>query len=113
MNYIGEAYNGIISESFYGDKIVACKKWLDDNFVKSDMAKMGEDGFPTTEKLVTMVDQYKNPLKSMTDVQLFYMMQERFKRMFGSKEERDRMLKQIIKDWYHNRISKYGCLTRY
>lgn len=113
MNIIGNAYRKLMNESFYGNMVDTCRKWLDRNFVKSDVANMDENGFPTSKQLVTMVDAYRNPLKTMDDVQLFYMMQAKFKGMFSDEMERDSMLKQIIKDWYHGRISKYGSLSRY
>lgn len=95
----------------YSDKVLLVKKYLDDNFARADNCKMGEDGQPTTEKVVAWLDSYKQLIKTITDVQLFYVVQDKFKNIISNKEERDNFLKKVIKDWYNKRISKYGDLS--
>ena len=49
----------------------------------------------------------------LSDVQLFYIIQDEFKNIISDKEARDNFLKQIIKDWYNKKISKNNTLTAY
>lgn len=98
--------------SEYSDKVLMVKKYLDDNFAKADNTKMGKDGQPTTEKVVAWLDSYKQLIKTITDVQLFYVVQDKFKNIMSNKEERDNFLKQVIKDWYDKKITKYGSLSK-
>jgi hypothetical protein len=51
------------------------------------------------------------PLKNMNAEQLFYLLQDKFKGLYADTNKRDKLLKQIIKDWYKDKISKHGMLT--
>jgi hypothetical protein len=93
------------------DKVLLVKKYLDDNFARADNSTIGLDGFPRTEKVVAWLDDYKQLIKNITDVQLFYVIQEKFKNIISDKKERDNFLKQVIKDWYNHRITKNGSLS--
>ena len=87
----------------WSDKVLAVKKFLDDNYLR-----------PISKNYVVQVDRIdKQVVKALTDVQLFYVVQDKFRDIIGNKYERDKFLKQVIKDWYNNKISKYGSLTAY
>ena len=47
----------------------------------------------------------------MNDKQLFYLLQDRFKNLYDDKDVRDRLLIQILKDWFPKKITKDGLLT--
>ena len=47
----------------------------------------------------------------MTDKQLFFMLQNKYQKMFADTDERDKFLKQIIKDWYYDKITNSGMLS--
>ena len=47
-----------------------------------------------------MTDKNKQPLKYMTDKELFYLMQDKFKTMYPDKSVRDNIIKQLIIQWY-------------
>lgn len=93
------------------NKVLVIKKFLDDNFQKGGIASIGEDGYPTTISIVALKGTDGSLLKNMDDKQLFYMLQDKFQHIYDETFKRDRLLKQIIKDWYKDKISKNGLLT--
>lgn len=107
--------------SGWGDKVSIVTDFLNKNFVKAVNSEIGEDGLPKNKGLVIMVDSYKQPLQYLSDTDLFYMVQDKFKNILPADDDsekpthlnRDKFLKQIIIDWYHNKISQYGNLTQY
>jgi hypothetical protein len=74
---------------------------------------MGKDGRPEIKQVVAWLDDYKQIVKTLTDVQLFYIIQDQFKNILSDKESRDKFLKQVIKDWYNHKISKNNSLSVY
>lgn len=110
LNFINES---ISQEKIIVDpnKVLVVKKYLDKNFQKGGISSIGEDGYPTTIKIVAMKGTDGRPLKNMNAEQLFYLLQDKFKGLYSDTNKRDRLLKQIIKDWYKDKISKHGMLT--
>ena len=72
---------------------------------------MSEDGYPTRIKIVALLNKSGEAIKNMTDVQLFEMLQDKFQHLCDDENKRDNLLKQIIKDWYKDKISKNGMLS--
>jgi hypothetical protein len=109
--------NAILKEEIegagWGDKVLTVKKYLDANFVRADSTIMGKDGQPTQQQVVAWTDKNGKILRTLSDVQLFYMVQEKFKNILPDKKERDNFLKQVLKDWYSKSISKAGSLKKY
>lgn len=103
----------IIAES-YGDKVLLVKKYLDDNYMRATLEKQGDDGSIKTMGIFVQLNDKHLPTDSrlMADG-VFDILQNKFVKILGDKGERDRFLIQVIKDWYDNRISKEGCLSRY
>lgn len=104
----------ILNEEYGGlsDKVGEVKKYLDDNFIRMTTLEF-KDGEPQNTEVVAWADKNKQPLKLLTDVQLFDLIQEKFKNILSDKEERDKFLKQIIKQWYSNNIGKNNTLSAY
>lgn len=98
----------MLQEQFdYWSKRLVVKKFLDDNFQRATMDKMDDNGQPSKYEVVVMLTKDKKPVKTMTDKQLFYYIQAKFKNILPE-EERDEFLKDAIKKWYHKKISKTG-----
>jgi hypothetical protein len=95
------------------DKVGVVKKFLDDNFARATTPAMGKNGLPETQGIVVWLDDNKNPVKTLTDVQLFYVVQSQFKNILADRDERDKFLKQVIKDWYNKKISNVNTLSLY
>jgi hypothetical protein len=97
----------------WGDKVKAIKDYLDKNFARAAATMFGEDGKPQIKQVVAWLDDYKQVVKTLTDVQLFYVIQDQFKKILPNKEERDKFIIQVLKDWYNNKISKNYSLSVY
>lgn len=97
----------------WGDKVKAIKDYLDKNFARAAATIFGEDGKPQIKQVVAWLDDYKQIVKTLTDVQLFYIIQDQFKKILPNKEERDKFIIQVLKDWYNNKISKNYSLSVY
>jgi hypothetical protein len=110
LNFINDAINEdkIIVEP---NKVLIVKKYLDNNFQKGGISSIGEDGYPTTISIVAMKGTDGQLIKNMDAKQLFYLLQDKFKGLYADTNKRDRLLKQIIKDWYKDKISKHGILS--
>lgn len=91
----------------YGEKRLLVKKFLDDNFKKGNIDRMGDNGTPEKYEVVVLMTKDMKPVKTMTDKQLFYYLQSRFKNILPE-EERDEFLKDCIKKWFYNKITKTG-----
>ncbi len=105
----------VIEEMFggWGEKVKAVKDYLDNHFSRATATIFGDDGMPKTEKVVAWLDDYKQVVKTLTDVQLFYIIQDKFKNILPDKEERDKFIIQVLKDWYNHKISKNNSLSVY
>jgi uncharacterized protein (DUF111 family) len=97
----------------WGDKVKAIKDYLDKNFARAAATMFGEDGKPQIKQVVAWLDDYKQVVKTLTEVQLFYIIQDQFKKIIYDKKERDKFLIQVLKDWYNNKITKNYSLSVY
>lgn len=111
-------YNKLIkegnSEKRYAvepNKVKIVAKFLDDNFLKAGIPTIGEDGYPKTVPIVVLKGTDGQPMRKMTDKQLFELLKDKFGKIYSSSEKVERFLKQLIKDWYYGKISKEGLLT--
>ena len=105
-----------MQESIYGlsDKVNIIKKYLDNNFIKADYDSMDDNGDMKSNSLVIMKDTKQQPTQHrMTLEQLFEKLKYKYQNIITNKEERDKFLWQLVNDWYNNRISKNGNLTKY
>ena len=93
------------------NKVKIVVKFLDDNFLKAGIPTIGEDGYPKTFPIVVLKGTDGQPVKKMTDSQLYEMLKDKFGKMYSDAERVNKFLKQIIKDWYYGKVSKEGMLT--
>ena len=109
-------FETILQESIYGlsDKVNIIKKYLDNNFIKADYDSMDDNGDLKSNSFVIMKDTKQQPTQHrMTLEQLFEKLKYKYQNIITNKEERDKFLWQLVNDWYNNRISKNGNLTKY
>ena len=97
----------------WGDKVKSIKDYLDKNFARAAATIFGEDGKPQIKQVVAWLDEYKQVVKTLTEVQLFYIIQDQFKKILPDKNERDKFIIQVLKDWYNNKITKNYSLSVY
>lgn len=100
--------NSMLTEDLdYGERRLHIKKFLDDNFKKATIDKMDDDGNPSKYEVVVLLTRDKKPVKVMTDKQLFYYLQSKFKDILPE-SDRDDFLKDTIKKWYADKITRNG-----
>lgn len=93
-------------------KVLVIKKYLDNGFKRGTISGLGEDGYPKDIKIVAMLSSNGTPLKNMTAIQLFYLLQDRFSKIYPDKKQRDEFLWEVMNDWYDEKISKNGLLSK-
>ena len=93
------------------DKVKVVRKFLDSNFTKNNLERIGASGMPEKTRIVTMSSSTGEPLKSLYEEDLLDLLIEKFKRMFLDKEERMLFLKQVMNDWFNNKIGVHGTLS--
>lgn len=105
----------MIEEMFggWGEKVKLVKDYLDKHFSRAKSTVFGKDGKPEVQEVVAWLDDFKQVVKTLTDVQLFYVIQDEFKNILPDREERDKFIIQVLKDWYNHTISKNNSLTKY
>ena len=93
------------------DKVKIVKKFLDNNFQKNNLENIGANGMPEKIRIVTMYSTTGEPLKNLYDEDLHDLLIEKFKKMFLDKNERNLFLKQVMNDWFDNKIGVHGTLS--
>ena len=114
LNMISEAkiIENVVSKFSLDYRLVKLiMDYLNKGFKKGFIEQIGDDGFPQQIPIVTMVSSTGEALKNLSDKQLFYLLQDRFQDIFSDKKKVSAVLKQIIVDWYYNKI-KNGLLSK-
>lgn len=103
----------ILQESFYpiSDMVLIVKKFLDKNFARQLQDDIDSNGYPKKKCVVTMLSTDGQPLKTMSMRELLLMLDDKFNSMVKDEKDRRNLLKQIIRDWFDNKISKQGILS--
>lgn len=104
----------IINESItYSDKVNIVKKYLDSSYIKKNVQSI-KNGDIQNNKMVVMLDNNGQPTEYvLTLEQLYFKLQYKYQRILSDKQERNKLLWSIVNDWYDNKISKYGNLSKY
>lgn len=102
-----------INEQYFvePEKVSIVVNYLDNNFVRGSIPALGEDGYPTNIGVVGLKFKDGNVAKNMTATQLFYLLQDKFNKIYEDPKQRDAFLKKIVVDWYYKRI-KNGLLSK-
>lgn len=93
------------------EKVLIVKKYLDSTFQRGTFEKIGENGYPTTVRIVAMLGNEGNVLKNMYLPQLKELLEDRYQKMFSDHDELGLFLEQVIKDWFDKKISVQGMLS--
>jgi hypothetical protein len=102
----------ILAESYYptGEKVLTIKNYLDGNFQRIQSDDIDEKGYPKKVNCVMLMSG-NQALKPMTMSELLLMLDDKFIKMISDKSDRRKFLKQVIKDWYDNKIDRNGVLS--
>lgn len=103
----------LISEAFYpnADKVLFIKEFLDKNFKRQNLDDVDTNGYPCTTPSVMMVSCNGQPIKTMEMAEFLLFLDDKFNSMISNDSDRKKFLKQVISDWYYNKISKEGLLS--
>lgn len=92
-------------------KVKLVKKFLDDNFKKATMCKVGPNGMQQKVKVVGLLDKDSgNILRNMYLDDLEDQVVTQFQNMFTDKIERQLFMNNVIKYWFDDKISPLGML---
>ena len=107
-----ELIGNILNEVFYptSEKVLYITNYLDKNFAKQALDSLDDNGYPTKEKTVVLLSNEKQPLKTLNMKELLRLLDDMFQKIISDKKDRRKFLKQVIKDWYFNKI-KHGILS--
>ena len=104
---IGDIFESVFYPS--ANNVVEVQDYLDKNFRKTQNVTLDINGYPKFENTVVLV-QKGIDLKTMDMKHLLRMLDDKFMTMIKDKDDRRKFLKQVIKDWYMNKINN-GILT--
>lgn len=95
------------------DNVLIVKNYLDNGFKKGNQEIIGHDGFPKKLRCVGMLASDKvNFLKApIFEEELLSILIEKFKKMFSDQIERELFMKQVMDDWFNDKIGTFGTLS--
>lgn len=93
------------------EKVNIVKKYLDSGFGKGTFELVGPKGYPQMVKIVSMKDSGGNVLKNMLMDEMEDLLIDKFQNMFSDHTERSLFMKQVLKDWFDNKIGVFGTLS--
>lgn len=114
-----KAFKGIkktIMNESYGDKVTLVKKFLDDNFMRASIEQAAPNGTRKSIGIFVQLNDKHLPTESsmwFDDVIDMLNSENNFMNIISNEKERDGFLRQVVRDWYDNKISKYGTLSSY
>lgn len=105
----------VVNESYgYANKVKIITNYLDNNFIKADVETLNDNGDMEKQNIVIMLDSKKEPTENrLTLEQLYYKLQYKYQNILSDKKERNIFIWNTINDWFNNRITKNGNLSRY
>lgn len=108
-----EVVGDILQESFFpmSDMVLTVKKFLDKGFTRDLQDDIDSNGYPKKKCVVSMLSTDKQTLKTMSMRELLLMLDDKFNSMVSDESDRRKFLKQVIRDWFDNKISKQGLLS--
>jgi len=106
--------NKVILKENFSDKVKVIQSFLNKNFIRAKYTGEDDNGVLRNYPIVVQMDENGQPSKkSLTDQQLFYLLQNKFKTILPKEQGRDKFIIQVLKDWYSQKITKHGTLTKY
>lgn len=94
------------------EKVQIVRKFLDKGFKKGSIERVGKNGLPEKVRIVGMLSSNGDVLKNMYDSQLLDLLIDHFQNMFSDHMERGLFLKQVMNDWFNDKISINGLLSK-
>lgn len=93
------------------DKVLIVKKYLDSNFKRGKIEKVGDNGYPEIIPVIAMLGSDMEVLKNFSMEQCQDLLIDKYKKMFYDEDEKTKFFAQVLKDWYYDKISQFGTLS--
>lgn len=93
------------------EKVLIVKNYLDKGFQRGSYEEIGPNGFPMKRRVVGMLASNGEMLKTLPEEEFLSLLIEKFKNMFSDKDERTLFLKQVMNDWFNDKITVFGGLS--
>lgn len=93
------------------EKVMIVKKFLDGGFKKGKFENIGSNGYPQTIRFVGMTDSQGNVLKNLLMDEMVDLLIDKYQKMFSDHIERELFMRQVLNDWYDNKIGVFGTLS--
>ena len=107
LKIIGDIFESVFYPS--ANNVIKVQNYLNKNFKKTQNITLDINGYPKFENTVVL-SQKGIDLKTLDMKHLLRMLDDKFHEMIKDDNDRKKFLKQIIIDWYTNKI-KNGILT--
>ena len=107
-----ECYSAILNEVYYplSSKVLLIKNYLDNNFQRDYILDMDDNGYPINKGVVNMVSNGV-VIQQMQGDEILTLLDDKFHNIIKDKKDRRTFLKQVLSDWFQNKISREGLLT--
>lgn len=93
------------------EKVLRVKEYLDSNYSREVSDDIDDNGNPKEVHSVYFMIKGQ-PKEPLLFPKLLIKLEDEFPSLFKDKEDNRKFLKQCIIDWYNNKISKEGILTK-
>ncbi len=93
------------------NKVLLVKQCLDTYFKPAVFNGAGSDGLPGQQQIICMFADNGEKISDMYFEDVEDRLIEKYKNMFLNPDERQKFIKQVIRDWYDGKISPYGLLS--
>ena len=101
----------LMNETVTNEKVKIVYDYLNSHYLKCDMDSTNEFGEHVQKPLVVAKDSRQQPTEDVITIQdLFERLQYKFQNILTDRNERDKLLKDVINNWFNNKLSKYGSL---
>lgn len=113
-NQLNEEFVGVLEKETYYPKpeiVLIVKSFLDKGFSKNYQDDIDTNGYPIKKCVVSMLSRNRQPLRTMSMRELLLMLDDKFNSTIKDDKHRKNFLKQVIRDWFDNKISRDGLLS--
>lgn len=104
--------DSLLTEAFNpsAEKVLIIKDYLDNNFNRNKIDDIDSNGYPTKVNIFNMVSNGQN-IKTLQPDEMLSLLDDKFSKIINDNNDRRKFLKQVLIDWYSNKISDNGLLS--
>ena len=104
--------DSLLTEAFNpsAEKVLIIKDYFDNNFNRNKIDDIDSNGYPTKVNIFNMVSNGQN-IKTLQPDEMLSLLDDKFSKIINDNNDRRKFLKQVLIDWYSNKISDNGLLS--